>query len=487
MKKQLLAGIDVGTTGTKTILFDTEGSILASAYQEYSCIYPKTGWVEQDPEMLFAAVCSTCRAALEQITDPDMQVVSVSLSAQRSCVLFLDEANQPLKMISWLDNRAIAEAEEIADQFGREKFYEITGLPLCATWILPKILHTRKNFPELGHKTRRLCQLHDYILYRLGAGDFFGNVAEGGFWGLWDNRSLNFSRELMDCFQIPEALLPRMRRTGEPVGTISAEAAEKSGLGPDVLLCVGAGDQNSAALGAGVVSPGSVSISLGTGGLATVVLDGCYRDPNGQAMVTSHACQGLWTFEGLQNAAAGVFRWFRDEIAALEKSQAAASGTSAYDRLNEMIAQTPVGARGLLLLPQFAGSAAPRWNASARGAFLGLTLSHTRADMARACIEGITLEQKDILHSLKAAGKDFSFVRIVGGATNSEIWNQIQADVYGLACETLEVSDAAAVGAAISAGVGCGIFRDIREGAGKMVHVRKRYEPNPENVKGTSE
>ncbi len=200
---------------------------------------------------------------------------------------------------------------------------------------------------------------NDYILYRLGAGDFFGNVAEGGFWGLWDNRSLNFSRELMDCFRIPEALLPRMRRTGEPVGTISAEAAEKSGLGPDVLLCVGAGDQNSAALGAGVVSPGSVSISLGTGGLATVVLDGCYRAPNGQAMVTSHACQGLWTFEGLQNAAAGVFRWFRDEIAALEKTQAAASGTSAYDRLNEMIAQTPVGARGLLLLPQFAGSAAP--------------------------------------------------------------------------------------------------------------------------------
>ena len=148
-----------------------------------------------------------------------------------------------------------------------------------------------------------------------------------------------------------------------------------------------------------------------------------------------------------------------------------------------MIEETPVGAHGLLMLPQFAGSAAPRWNAAARGGFLGLTLAHTRADMARACVEGITLEQRDILQSLKAAGKDFSIVRIVGGATNSEVWNQIQADIYGLPCETLETSDAASVGAAISAGVGAGIFRDVREGAEKMVRVHKRYEPNPENTK----
>ena len=148
-----------------------------------------------------------------------------------------------------------------------------------------------------------------------------------------------------------------------------------------------------------------------------------------------------------------------------------------------MIEQTPVGAHGLIMMPYFAGSAAPRWNALARGGFVGLTLAHTRSDMARACVEGITLEQKDILQSMKNAEKTFSYVRIVGGATKSEVWNQIQADVYGLPCETLAVSDAAALGAAISAGYGVGVFASLKEGAERMVQVKKRYEPNSENTR----
>lgn len=479
MSKQLLAGIDVGTTGVKTILFEADGTVCSSAYQEYGCIYPHPGWVEQDPQMLLDAIYATCRQAVSQAEGA--QVAGISVSAQRSSVILLDEQKHALKMISWLDNRAVAQSDEIAAQFGAEHFYEITGLPLCATWILPKLLHTRQNDPALWQRTRHVCQLHDFILHALGADAFYGNEAEAGFWGLWDNRNLCYSDELMRAFSIERDMLPVMRRTGELAGEICAEVSEKTGFAVGTPLCIGVGDQNSAALGAGVVEPGEVSISLGTGGLATIVLDGCYRDPLCQSMVTSHAIHGLWTFEGLQNAAAGAYRWFRDEIAALEKAQAEDPG-AAYGTLNRMIEQTPVGAHGLVMMPYFAGSAAPRWNALARGGFIGLTLAHTRSDMARACVEGITLEQKDILQTMQKTGRTFSHVRIVGGATKSEVWNQIQADVYGLPCETLEVSDAAALGAAISAGYGVGVFASLKEGAERMVKVKQRYEPKPENT-----
>lgn len=480
MSKQLLAGIDVGTTGVKTILFEADGTVFASAYQEYGCIYPQPRWVEQDPEMLLDAIYATCRQAMSAVEGA--QVAAISVSAQRSSAILLDDSGHALKMISWLDNRAVEQSDEIAAQFGAERFYQITGLPLCATRILPKLLHTRKNSPELWRRTRRVCQLHDFVLHALGADDFYGNEAEAGFWGLWDNRNLCYSDDLLRAFSIDRTMLLEIRRTGEQVGTISADVSEKTGFPLGTPLCIGVGDLNSAALGAGVVEPGAVSISLGTGGLATIVLDGCYRDPMCQSMVTSHAIHGLWTFEGLQNAAAGAYRWFRDEIAALEKVQAENPG-AAYETLNHMIEQIPVGAHGLIMMPYFAGSAAPRWNALARGGFVGLTLAHTRSDMARACVEGITLEQKDILQSMKNAGKTFSYVRIVGGATKSEVWNQIQADVYGLPCETLAVSDAAALGAAISAGYGVGVFASLKEGAERMVQVKKRYEPNSENTR----
>lgn len=482
MSKRLLAGIDVGTTGVKTILFEENGAVFSSAYHEYGCIYPRPGWVEQDPQMLLEAIFSTCRRAMEPAAAANAQIAGVSVSAQRSCTLLLDDGGRALKLISWLDNRAVDQAEQIDRAFGAERFYQITGLPLCATWILPKLLHTRENDPDLWAKTRKVCQLHDYVLRALGADGLYGNEAEAGFWGLWDNRKLCFSDELLGAFDLDRTLLPAIRRTGEVVGAVSAAVSEQTGLPAGTPLCVGVGDQNSAALGAGVVEPGAVSISLGTGGLATIVLDGCYRDPLCRSMVTSHAIHGLWTFEGLQNAAAGAFRWFRDEIAALEKEQAGHPG-AAYDTLNEMIARTPVGAHGLVMLPYFAGSAAPRWNSLARGGFVGLTLAHTRSDMARACVEGITLEQKDILHSMQQAGRSFSYVRIVGGATKSEVWNQIQADVYGLPCETLAVSDAAALGAAISAGYGVGCFASLQEGARQMVRVLRRYEPDPQRTR----
>lgn len=478
MKKQFFMGIDVGTTGTKVMVFDEQGGVHASAYEEYACIYPKAGFVEQDCRILMDAVYGCCRKVLSDTKLKREEIAGLSISAQRSSTIFLNENGQPLKMISWLDHRAGEEVEEIREKVGAEQFYEITGLPLSTTWMLPKILYVRKKEPEVWKRTKRIVQLHDYILHELGGDDYVSDEAEAGFFGLWDNRNFCWSQELLNAFEIGQELLPEIKASGVFAGAVSRETAEKTGLQPGTGLYVGLGDQNSAALGAGIVEQGMISISIGTGGLATALLDNCYRDPKGNTMVTNHAIHGLWTFEGLQNAAAGVFRWFRDEIAAYEQAR---DKEGVYDTLNAMAAQVPPGSKGLLMLPFFAGSAAPRWNRKARGCFLGLTMAHDRACMARACMEGITLEQRDIINSIAADNFSFQGVRIVGGATKSEVWNQIQADIYQLPCETLEVEDAAVLGAAICAAAGTGAFPSIKEAAVHMVHVRKRYEPNVEN------
>lgn len=482
MAKQYLVGVDVGTTGTKVIAFTPQGEAVADAYIEYSCTYPKPNWVEQDPQLLIDAVAGCSRKMFEKGTVKPEEVAGISVSAQRSCTIYVDKDNQPIKMISWLDNRAAQQVEEIEQVIGRDRFYDITGMPLCETWMLPKILHTRKHEPQVWNETVKVVQLQDLILYSLGAEEFYSDEPDATFYGLWDSSSFSFSQEILDAFSLNSTLFPQVRESGEKVGAVTEEVSRRTGFAPGTPLCIGIGDQNSAALGSGIVKKGMLSVSLGTGGLATVLLDNCYRDPMRQTMVTHHAIHGYWTFEGLQNAAAGAFRWFRDEIAALEKQEARGKGQDVYETLNEMIAQTPVGAKGLMMLPYFAGSAAPRWNAQAKGGFLGLTFAHDRACMARACVEGITMEQKDIMESIIRGGGKFSKVRIMGGATKSQVWNQIQADVYNLPCETLEVSDAAVLGAAICAGKGVGVFSSIEEAANAMVKLKKRYEPNPENA-----
>ena len=212
---------------------------------------------------------------------------------------------------------------------------------------------------------------------------------------------------------------------------------------------------------------------MGTAGNANAYLDSQFRDPAGKSMIVNHAIYGKWQIEGHQAGAAGVFRWFRDEIATLEKAKAKENNKDAYKILDELIAKTPAGAKGLVFLPYLAGATAPRWNPDARGYLAGLTFAHDRGCLARAFLEGITLEMKDIITAMINSGIKIQHVRLTGGASKSPVWNQIQSDVYNLEVETLKVTDTAVIGAAIMGGVGVGIFKDIREGTEQMVRLIK--------------
>lgn len=480
---QYLCGIDIGTTGAKTMIFDLEGNIIGSAYREYACTYPKPNWVEQDIEAVLVKTFETCKEAVEKSGVDPKKIASIALSTQRTTSIFLDEKEQVLKTISWQDNRTVDEMKALSEVLSPEIFYKKTGLPLNTTWIITKVLWMQKKAPEIWKKVRRVVQLQDFALKHLGADDYYVDYPDACLFGCFDNNSYQWDKELMELAGLTESLLPKPTPCATRVGSVSEEAAGLTGFAPGTPICVGAGDQNSASIGAGIVEKGKVSVSLGTGGMAIACVDYAFRDPDASACVTSHAITGCYQFEGYQTGAASVFRWYRDEIAVKEQEQAQETGKNVYDLLNEQIEETPVGAKGLVMLPYFASATSPRWNPDARGTLLGLTFSHNRACIARACMEGITMEQKDILTNMRQNGIDVSSVRIIGGATKSEIWNQIQADMYGAPCETLKVTDAAVIGAAIMAGTAVGIFNNISEAVTKMVRTDRIYRPIPEHAK----
>jgi len=483
-----IAGIDIGTTGCKAAIFDTKGNILGSDYREYSCTYPKPNWIEQDPDQLVKEAMAVARKAIEKSGIKPKDIASLGFSTQRSCAIFIDKNGRILRpMISWQDSRATDEINDILEKISAEEFYKITGFPLNTTWILPSILWVRKNEPHVWAKVHKVLQLQDFTLRAFGVEDFISDIPDAGFWGIWDTNKFEWSKKILDIFDIDKSILPNPMPSGTKVGTIPKSVAEKSGFAEGTPICIGAGDQNSAATGAGVIYEGYASVSMGTAGNANAFLENPFRDPAGKNMVVNHSIYGKWQIEGHQAGAAGVFRWFRDEIASLEKENAVKTGKNIYKILDEKIAQVPAGAKGLILLPYLASSTAPRWNINASGVLAGLTFGHDRWCMARAFMEGITLEMKDILTSMVNSGVKIEHIRIMGGATKSPLWNQLQSDVYNLEVDTLKVTDAAVIGAAVMGGVGVGIFKDIREGVNMMVKPDKTFFPNPGNAKRYSE
>jgi xylulokinase len=477
-----IMGIDVGTTGTKTAIMDDTGKLVSLAYREYGCTYPKPGWVEQDVDMLVSVSFQTAAEALAKSGLNGSDIAGIAVSAQRCCTVFVDKEGKLVRpMISWQDNRTPEEVELIRTKVSDEDFYDTVRLPQSSTWMLSKILWLQRNEKEAWSRTARVVQLHDYVLHAWGAESFYVDHSDSAFYGCWDTSKLQWDQRLLKVADLRPAMLSEPRPSGSKAGMLSAFAASKTGLAAGTPLCIGAGDQNAGALGAGVVRPGLLSVSLGTGGAVAACADHPFHDASRKTMVTNHVMNGRWLVEGYQAGAASVFRWFRDQFAGLESAYAKAAGRDPYDVLTELIGQAPAGSKGLLLLPYFASAATPRWNSAARGTLVGMTFAHDRYCMARSYIEGITLEVRDMLESLVSAGITFERVHLLGGPTKSELWNQIQADVYGHTVCTLSNTDAAVTGAAILAGVGVGLFPDAAAGVENLVKIRTTYTPDNEN------
>jgi xylulokinase len=475
--RDLLCAVDVGTTAVKASVFTLEGEPVATAYREHTLRFPGPDRVEQRPEVLGA----TFDAALaEAVAGHAERIAAVAVTSARASFIGVDESYRPLgEVIIWQDRRSLAECTALRERIDPAAYFEITGLPLEPVAVGSKIVWLRDHEPAIYRAAHRWWTQQTWFLHRLGAVDPPVDYTMAGYYGLLDVRSLQWSERVLEAFGIDPARLPRLAQAGTVVGAVSSGAAARTGLRAGTPLVLPGSDAGCCWLGAGVQRKGQVAAYVGTAAALVSFFPEPLIDPSRRLTCLPYTLPRTWTLEGLLLSAGAAWKWFRDALSPLEVAQAAASGEDPYDLLTAQAASVPPGANGVLAIPTFVGAGAPVWEPNARGMFLGLGLNHTRADMARAVLEGVALELRNALEEMRRLGVPVSEVILTGGGSRSPLWNQIHADVHGVPVATLAVSDPTSLGAAACAGVGVGCFPDLTAAVAAMSRPGERYDPDP--------
>ena len=477
-------GIDVGTTGANAMIFDIEGQSYGSAYREYPSIYPMEHWVEQDAETLLSKTFEVIRETVEcsRVARDDIRAVAVS--SQRATVGFLDADGRMIgdRFIGWQDNRAHSVLGEIASKIPPEELYRLTGMPLTPTYSLEKIVWFKRHRPEVFEAAKTIVFPADYVLWRLGAEKLTTEVTNACCSGMIDIRRLDWSERVLDAFGIDRRLFAPLVTPGTVLGTINRDTADLTGLAEGTLLVSATGDQQCAAIGAGVIDEGLASLTLGTAGLLVVGTRQLELEKCPGLMVPSSGRIGLYELEGIQLGAAACYRWIRDQLAIPEIEKAERENKNPFELMENLLLQSVPGSNGIVFLPFLSGAGFPLWDPMAQGVFAGLRFSHRRADMVRSVVEGVVLDSFDMYHRMKQAGVEIRSLTITGGATASPIWRQTIADVFGMEIRPLKVPNATLVASAIFAGIGAGIYRSVEEGVKRTVHYAEPIRPIVENA-----
>ncbi len=468
----LFAAIDCGTTAVKCALVDPAGDLKALVARAAPCQFLSNGHIESSPEDLLDQIFAALKDCIDQSGAAPADVVSISLSTQRATVIPINREGNPAgQAISWQDMRGTDDIEQLRGRINDERYYHITGLPNNPVFTLGKILWIKNREPERYRQISRFSLVHDFVLKNLGCDDFFSDLSNAALTGLLDITRCRWSQEILDIAGIEEEKLPTLVEGGTRIGALCKNSAERCGLLAGTPLISGGGDQQCAGLGAGAVAPGILEFTLGTAGVPLVSTEAVICDPGRRVTCCVHAMPGVWEVEGLQNSAGASLKWLRR----IMRGDSDDSGRW----LDELSATSP-GANGILFYPFLTGSSAPHWNPRAKAMFLGLTQSHTTADMIRAVMEGVSLETRQILEVFSSLDIPVSEIRLTGGYTNIGEWNQIQADIFGRKVCTLLNPEASLLGAALLGAVGAGAFPSIPRAVEGMVKVNKVYSPQPE-------
>lgn len=476
---EYLVAIDAGTMGCRTIIFDEKGREIARAYEEYPSIYPHPTWVEQRADDWWRATCNTMRKALSLAKIEAERVAGVSVTNQRETIVPVNENGVPLRnAIVWQDRRTIKECARIRETVGSKKIYDITGLTIDPYFSAPKILWIKENEEDIFRKTYKFMLVHDYILMKL-TGEFVTDWSNASRTMLFDIKNFEWSREICDSLEIPLEKLPKAEPPARKIGEVTKEASEEMGLAAGTPVVTGGGDQQCGAVGIGVVKEGRIKATTGTGTFILAYSKKPMWDKNMRTLCSCHADPGKWVVEASIFTTGSIYRWFRDQLGQTEKALAEILGEDPYNILNREAEAAPPGSGGILVLPHFVGAGAPYWNPNSRGVIFGLALGHTRKHLIRALMEGVCFEIRKNIEIIRQMGIPVGEMRITGGATRSNLWNQIQADVYNLPVTIGVVEEATALGAAILAGVGAGVYKSVSEAAENIVQIKEIKKPDP--------
>ena len=468
-------GIDIGTGGTRAVLVDEKGEVLASATHEHvPFASPQNGWAEQDPNDWWHACKLALRKLLHDNSVSADEIAAVGLTGQMHGAVLLDEKEQVLRpALIWCDQRTGEECRILNETIGEQRLVEFTSNPALTNFTLTKLMWVRTHEPEAWKRFRYLLLPKDYVRLQL-TGVRAIDVAEASGTLLLDVVHRRWSQEMVDRTQLDASCLPEVFESQQVVGEINARAAEETGLRAGTPVVAGAGDQAAGAVGMGIVKAGDVSATIGTSGVVFAATDKPFLDPGGRLHTFCHAIPNRWHVMGVTQAAGLSFRWFRDTF-----GTAGAASADPYDSLVGEAAAIPPGADGVIWTPYLMGERTPHVDPDVRAAIIGLSASHGRGHIIRAILEGVAFSLKDTLTIFAELGVPVRDIRLGGGGARSPLWRQIQADVYGKPVSLLAAEEGAAYGAAVLAGVGTSLWPSVDEACASIVRVASRVEPVP--------
>ncbi len=482
MNNSYLIGLDAGTTSIKGLLIRTDGIPETVVQKEYSLKYREREIVELNPEIYWKTTLFIINKLLTQSGVRPENIRAISFASQGETLIAVDKNGRPLRdAIIWLDNRSVEEAKTIEQTFTRQILLEKTGQPeILPLWPATRILWIKNKEPDIFKKVGKFLLVEDYLIYKL-TGQYFSEESLVSSTLYFDISKKKWWDEMLDFLNISPQLLPEVLPSGSSTGKISTIASIATGLSPDTLIIAGSYDHIAGAIGSGNIREGIISETTGASMAMVVTTDDPVLNLTLNLPCQCHAVPGKYILQPYGQTAGMVLKWFRDEFFVQEKENALRENKNPYDLMTALAEKVPAGSEGLTMLPHMMGAGSPEFDVHVKAVFAGISPQMGKGHFIRAIMESVACMIKNNIDSMKKHGIELAEIRALGGGAESDLWNQIKADMTGIPFVTLQTRETACLGAAILAGIGCELFYDFRDGCEKLVRLNKRYLPDSSN------
>jgi len=476
MDRNYLLGIDIGTSACKIAVFTREGSVFCSCTEEYPVYYPQDGFVEQEPDDWWKAVCRGIRRLFSENPIQAFEIAGIGIDGQSWAAVAIDgEGSVLTRNPIWLDSRSKKICQQVEERIGAKRLFEFSGNPLKPQYTTGKILWYKEHLPDVYRKINKILQSNSFIIYRL-TGVITQDVSQGYGIHAFDMHKGCWDNEMCREIGIPRSFLPEIAACHEIVGQVLPEAAAQTGLLAGTPVVAGGLDAACGTLGAGVIDTGETQEQGGQAGGMSICISEYCSDP--RLILGYHVIPGKWLLQGGTTGGGGALKWFERQFGYEERLEAEKEGCSSFELLSRLGATVDAGSDGVIFLPYMAGERSPIWDENAKAIFYGLDYSKTKAHMVRAVMEGVAYSLRHNLDVAESAGAKAGKLRAMGGSANSLLWTQIKADVTGRDIEVPSSDTATTLGAALLAGVGIGMYRDFPEATASTVKIKRMHFPD---------